>query len=154
MPLSNLATTVVEDWVHETEGLLEAIIKESIQRLVIEMQTTRFNGGLNRIDQGWHIASFQINLNGEPQMPTRIAPDGPSPGWAVNEVALVINNLALGDIAVGSYGMIYSNRLEYGFTGMDSMGRSYNTPAYAFVRTAAQNWPAIVAEVQNEVRPT
>jgi len=147
------ARAIVEDWVYETEGLLKAIIQQSIQNLVIEMQTTRFNGGLNRIDQGWHIASFQINLNGEPQAPTRLAPEGAAPGWAVNEVALIINGFELGDTIVGSYGMIYSNRLEYGFTGMDSRGRVYNTPAYGFVRSAAQNWPSIVAAAQNEVRP-
>jgi hypothetical protein len=147
------ARAVVENWVYETEGLLEAILKQAIQNLVIEMQTTHYNGGFNRIDQGWHIASFQINLNGEPQAPTRVAPEGAAPGWAVNEVALILDGLSLGDTVVGSYGMIYSNRLEYGFTGIDSLGRTYNTPAYGFVRMAAQNWPAIVAAVQNEVRP-
>ena len=147
------ARAIVEDWVLENEELLEAVIKQSVQNLVIEMQTTRFNGGLNRIDQGWHIASFQINLNGEAQAPAREAPEGRAPGWAVSEVGLVINSFRLGDRITGSYGMIYSNRLEYGFTGMDSKGRAYNTPAYGFVRSAAANWPSIVAAVVNEVRP-
>lgn len=147
------ATAVVEAWVHETEGLLEALVKQAVQELTIEMQTTHFNGGLNRIDQGWHIASFQIVLNGEPQLPTRKAPDGEAPAWNGAEIALQIAGMELGDTITGSYGMAYSMRLEYGFTGQDSLGRTYNQPAYAFVRTAAQNWASIVARLQNEVRP-
>lgn len=147
------ATAVVEAWVHEQEGLLEAIIKQAVQEITIEMQTTHFNGGLNRFENGWHIASFQLVLNGEPQLPTREAPEGNAPAWNGGEVALQIAGMELGDTITGSYGMAYSNRLEYGFTGQDSAGRTYNQPAYAFVRTAAQNWASIVARLQNEVRP-
>lgn len=147
------ATAVVEGWVHETEGLLEAIVKQAVQELTIEMQTTHFQGGLNRVDQGWHLASFQIVLNGEPQLPTRESPDGEAPAWSGAEIALQIAGMELGDTITGSYGMAYSMRLEYGFTGTDSLGRTYNQPAYAFVRTAAQNWPAIVARIQDQVRP-
>ena len=82
------ATAVVEGWVHETEGLLEAIVKQAVQELTIEMQTTHFQGGLNRVDQGWHLASFQIVLNGEPQLPTREAPEGEAPAWSGAEIAL------------------------------------------------------------------
>ncbi len=148
------ATAVVEAWVHETEGLLEALVKQAVQELTIEMQTTHHEGGLNRVDLGWHLASFQIVLNGEPQLPTREVPEGSAPNWSSAEVALQIAGMELGDTITGSYGMEYSMRLEYGFTGQDSLGRSYNQPAYAFVRTAAANWPAIVARLQNEVRPT
>lgn len=147
------ATAVVEQWVHETEGLLEAIIRQAVQELTNEMQTTHFNGGLNRADQGWHIASFQLVLNGEPQLPTREAPEGQAPAWSGAEIALQIAGMALGDTITGSYGMAYSMRLEYGFTGQDSLGRTYNQPAYGFVRAAAQNWPAIVARLQEQVRP-
>lgn len=137
---------------HETEGLLEALIKQAVQELTIEMQTTSGNGGLNRIDQGWHVASFQLVLNGEPQLPTREAPEGVAPAWSGAEIALQIAGMELGDTITGSYGMAYSMRLEYGFTGQDSLGRNYSQPAYAFVRTAAQNWPAIVARLQDQVR--
>lgn len=153
MPLHNLATTVVEQWVHDTEGLLEALIKQAVQELVTEMQTTHFQGGLNRVDHGWHLASFQIVLNGEPQLPTREAPDGVASAWSGAEIALQIAGMELGDTITGSYGMAYSMRLEYGFTGTDSLGRTYNQPAYAFVRSAAQNWASIVARLQDQVRP-
>lgn len=147
------ATAVVEGWVHETEGLLEDLIRKSVQELVKEMQTTSGNGGLNRIDQGWHVASFQLVLNGEPQLPTRKAPEGEAPAWSGAEIALQIAGMELGDTITGSYGMEYSMRLEYGFTGVDSLGRTYSQPAYAFVRSAAANWPAIVARLQDQVRP-
>lgn len=138
---------------HETEGLLEAIVKQAVQELTIEMQTTHFQGGLNRHRDGWHIASFEIGLNVEPQLPTREAPEGTAPAWSGSEIALQIAGMNLGDTITGSYGMAYSMRLEYGFTGQDSLGRTYNQPAYAFVRTAAQNWPSIVARLQDQVRP-
>lgn len=138
---------------HETEGLLEALTKQAVQELVTEMQTTHFNGGLNRIEHGWHLASFQVVLNGEPQLPTRKAEKGEAPAWSGSEIALQIAGMKLGDTITGSYGMAYSMRLEYGFTGQDELGRTYNQPAYAFVRTAAQNWPAIVARLQDQVSP-
>lgn len=147
------ATAVVEAWVHETEGLLEALTKQAVQELVSEMQTTHFQGGLNRIEHGWHLASFQVVLNGEPQLPTREPPEGEAPAWSGSEIALQIAGMKLGDTITGSYGMAYSMRLEYGFAGQDELGRTYNQPAYAFVRTAAQNWPAIVARLQDQVRP-
>ena len=146
------ATAVVEAWVHETEGLLEALIRRAVQELVTEMQTTHFQGGLNRADTDEHLASFQIVLNGEPQMPVRES-TGQTVNWNSGEIALQIAGMELGDTITGSYGMAYSNRLEYGFTGTDSLGRVYNQPAYAFVRTAAANWPSIVARLQEQVRP-
>lgn len=148
------ATAIVESWVHEQEGLLEALVKASVHALIKEMQTTHFEGGLNRADTGEHLNSFQLVLNGEPQLPTRKSSGQQFGTWSDAAINLVIAGSKLGDTYVGSYGMNYSLRLEYGFTGTDALGRSYNQPAYAFVRTAAQNWPAIVARLQNEVRPT
>ena len=70
-------------------------------------------------------------------MPTREALEGQAPRWSGAEIVLQIAGKKLGDTITRSYGMAYSTRLEYGFTGQDSLGRTYNQPADAFVRTAA-----------------
>jgi hypothetical protein len=47
---------------------------------------------------------------------------------------------------------VYARRLNYGFTGTDSLGRQYNQRGYFFVDLAAQRWQQIVTANVNRLR--
>lgn len=149
MAVSNVSfASQVSEWVHETNQRLIAVFRTSASMVIEEMQRTTNQGGLNRIDLGHHIASLQVGINTPPQDAIRKAPTTPARPFARGAVDASIAGAELGDTIMASYGMAYSLRLEYGFEGTDSLGRTYSQPAYAFVRTAAQRWPQIVQQAE------
>lgn len=149
MAVSNVSfASQVSEWVQETNKRLIAVFRTSASMVIEEMQKTTNQGGLNRIDLGHHIASLQVGINTPPQDAIRKAPTTPARPFAMGAVDASIAGAELGDTIMASYGMAYSLRLEYGFEGTDSLGRTYSQPAYAFVRTAAQRWPQIVQEAE------
>ncbi|MBZ9600752.1 HK97 gp10 family phage protein [Phyllobacterium chamaecytisi] len=145
MAVSNVSfASQVEEWVRDTEKRMIAVFRTSASMVIKDMQKTRFEGGLNRIDTGAHLASMQVGINTPPQDAIKKATGKPSAPFNMGAVDAVIAGAEIGDTIVASYGMAYSLRLEYGFEGTDSLGRKYNQKPYAFVRTAAQRWPQIV----------
>ncbi|MBZ3695998.1 HK97 gp10 family phage protein [Phyllobacterium calauticae] len=149
MAVSNVSfASQVSEWVQETNNRLIAVFRTSASMVIEEMQKTTNQGGLNRIDLGHHIASLQVGINTPPQDAIRKAPTTPARPFAMGVVDASIAGAELGDTIMASYGMAYSLRLEYGFEGTDSLGRTYSQPAYAFVRTAAQRWPQIVQQAE------
>jgi hypothetical protein len=153
MSVSNVSfASQVAEWVEETNKRMIAVFRTSTSMVIEEMQRTKNQGGLNRIDLGHHLASLQVGINTPPQEAIKKAPEGAAPPFSIGAVDAVIAGAALGDTIMASYGMAYSLRLEYGFEGTDSLGRKYNQPPYAFVRTAAQRWPQIVQEATELAR--
>lgn len=147
MSVSNVSfSSTVQDWVRETERRMIAVFRTSASMVIEQMQLTDTEGGLNRKDLGHHLASLQVGINTPPQDAIQKAPDTPARPFAIGAVDATIAGAELGDTVVASYGMAYSLRLEYGFEGTDSLGREYSQKPYAFVRTAAQNWPQIVEQ--------
>jgi hypothetical protein len=51
-----------------------------------------------------------------------------------------------GDEAVVSNGSVYANRLEWGFVGVDSIGRHYNQPPYPSLGPAVARSGDLLAE--------
>lgn len=55
-------------------------------------------------------------------------------------------------VAVGT-NLIYARRIEYGFSGTDSLGRTYNQPPRSYLRRAAdEQRDAAIREVANAFR--
>lgn len=46
----------------------------------------------------------------------------------------------------------YARRMNYGFVGEDSLGRTYNQSGFGFVEKAAARWPFIVDAAAAKVR--
>ncbi|MTH96418.1 HK97 gp10 family phage protein [Roseibium sp. RKSG952] len=65
---------------------------------------------------------------------------------------LVITEAQLGDTIYGGFVAAYARRTEYGFTGVDSLGREYNQTGRGMVRLAAQNWRANVSRAIAEAK--
>ncbi len=67
-------------------------------------------------------------------------------------IEMVIEGAALGSTIYLGFQAAYALRMEYGFVGTDSLGRTYNQSGFGFVTAAAQRWPQIVAEQEAKIR--
>lgn len=141
-------SAIVSEWVLETDKRIIAVFRTAASIVIEEMQTTHKAGGLNRIEFGHHLASLQVGINTPAQEAIKKAPSTPAKPFAMGTVDAVIAGAQIGDTVMASYGMVYSLRLEYGFSGTDSLGREYDQKPYAFVRTAAQRWPDVVKKAE------
>lgn len=64
----------------------------------------------------------------------------------LDDYGAIIAQLRIGDRLYMGFQAPYAHRLEYGFTGTDSLGRKYNQSGRHFVGSAALRWDTIVAE--------
>jgi len=143
--MGTFAATVSE-WVASEKARQTAVFRASVQEFVSRVQITVPAGGNMPIDTGFLRASLQMSTEGPPV--TR-ADGEPVPGGVYPEngdVALVIAGAEIGQDLYAGWSAAYARRMEYGFVGKDSLGRSYNQAGFGFLALAAQQWPAIVAE--------
>ena len=107
-----------------------AILRESAQRVIEEAQTPTAKGGKMRIDTGFLRASGQASNTGMPYGPSD---KSEAPGQF--DYTLVIAQAKLG-------GTIY-----WGWSAGYALYREFHD---GFMRSAAQNWQAIVNQVARE----
>lgn len=69
----------------------------------------------------------------------------PGSGNTVATIGAALESAKAGDTIYFMNGAAYAMRLEFGFVGQDSLGRTYNQQPRAFVRSAVVRWPTIVA---------
>lgn len=127
----------VQDWVREQDGAMEAVFKGSVEDVAI-----RWAKSVKRIT-GMLAGSTTVGVNAEPADVEMIR----SP----ESVALEIDGLSIGDVAKIRQTAAYAWRYEYGFSGEDSLGRSYNQAGSGKMRAVVQQWPQIVAENEAKV---
>lgn len=104
------------------------------------------------VDTGFLRASLLVGpapLNAPLTTPPK---DGSSATWDPATVSLALTNVELSDVIEARYTAAYARRIEYGFTGTDSLGRTYSQPGRRFVALAAQQWPQIVDAVAAEAK--
>lgn len=86
------------------------------------------------VDTGFFRANWRLGVDA----PSVADTGGLSfPAEVVGHVYYFTNNAA------------YARRLEYGFTGTDSLGRSYNQPGRGFVGITVMEWPDILRRAAN-----
>jgi len=150
----------IKSWSKATEEDLGKIFRESAQRVIEEMQRVGPSvanpgggeGGNLPVDLGFLRASLTAKLNA-PETGITVPPsDTQSYQYNEGAISLIILSAKLGDSIFAVYTAAYARRLEYGFNGTDSLGRSYNQSGYGFVRLAAAQWPTIVKRVVAEVK--
>lgn len=133
----------VDEWVRQTEQRTTAVFRESAQRVIADMQTPVSAGGNMPVDTGFLRASLQVAINAAPAPVARPNPGGGLHAYSDGSVAATIGGAEIGDLITASYGAAYARAIEYG-----SEGRAPR----AFVRSAAQKWPSIVAAVASELK--
>jgi hypothetical protein len=131
----------IDGWVRQTRERIEFVFREAAQDLAEEVVAKA------PIDTGFLRHSF--TASGE-QMPVIRADARPAEGakYAFDSAAvnLTIANVPLGGTIYFGFVAKYALRIEYGFVGEDSLGRSFNQPGRGMVRLAAMNWKWHVAE--------
>ena len=122
-------------WAIGTTAGMTALLRNSVQALAKEASTTIPKGGRVPVKTG-NLARSVVVDN---KPPTVID------GLAKGDYSLGIAAIKPGDTIYIGWQAAYSRRLNYGFVGDDSLGRTYNQAGYGFAEAAAAKWPAIVA---------
>lgn len=124
----------VGEWAESVAGAHEAIFRESVQRLVTDLNTLVPVGKTSFLQ-----SSLQADKSAMPAL-TRENPGVPDADY-MGEISLVINGTDLGETIYLGYTANYGAFVHYGTSRM--AGRPW-------VTMAAQRWPAIVAAVEAE----
>jgi hypothetical protein len=122
----------VNAWARKSERRLEAIFKESAQRVIEQAQTPRGAGGNMPVDTNFLRASGQASLTGWPSGPSR---QDESPGQF--------------DYSITIAGARIGQTIYFGWTAEYAR---YMEQRYSFMRSAAQNWGSIVNAVTREAQ--
>lgn len=142
MTQASFAATVGE-WVAQTKERMEAIRRESAQRVVEIMQTPVAMGGNMPVDTGFLRASLQGQV-GMGNFSAKLKPEGVAKfTYDGGEVSLVIASASPADPITFAYTANYAQHVEYGARGR---------PGRRFVALAAQQWQRVVTEVATEAQ--
>ena len=142
----------VSEWVKETKERQIAVRNEAAQRVIAIMQTPVGQGGNLPFDTGFLRASLMAVI-GNANFELKANPEsGAAVPYDAGQISLIIAKAKLSDTVEAVYTAKYARRMEYGFSGKDSLGRTYNQTGRRFVALAAQQWPRIVSEVATEAK--
>ena len=125
-----------------TNGLT-ALLRNSVQALASEAGKTIPNGGLVPVKTG-NLARSVVIDNKPPQIIDVLATQ--------KDFTLGVADIKPGDTVYIGWQAAYSRRMNYGFVGEDSLGRSYNQAGYGFAEATAAKWPQIVQEQAMKMR--
>jgi hypothetical protein len=128
----------VSDWAAQYHTAAAAILRQAAQETVNIAQRPRSEGGRMRVDTGFLRASLMASTSAMP----RINPSArPTEGgtYQVADISAALLNFQMGETLYIGYTASYAAYREYGTRGQ---------PPDAFVRLAAQRWPATVKRVE------
>lgn len=117
----------------KTKEQMQAVLSASVQDVLEEAQKPVAQGGRMPVDTGFLRNSLVSELNGS------------QIGTGAASYTLAAAGMAPGDIARFGWTAAYAMRMELGFVGEDSLGRTYNQAGRHFVEGAAAQWQQIVA---------
>lgn len=118
------------------------IFREAAASLAREVVRTKSAGGFLPHDTGNLGRSFAASTTDMPQINQAEAEYG-----AVN-TEFVIAGVDAGDTLYMGFQAAYAPRMNYGFVGTDSLGRTYNQSGNYFVENAASKWQQFVTEAE------
>lgn len=133
----------VRDWADRTKEAQKAVMASSIEDVVAMASVTQESArtragaaakGAFPRDTGHLVNTVASSLNGS----------GDFGIDEKNDVAVVIDQMEPGDKLHVAWTAAYAQRINSGFTGTDSLGRTYNQGGVHAVETAAANWSDIV----------
>ena len=124
----------IERFEQQTAAKMRKIALASMLDLFNDAQNPVAKGGSMPVDTSNLRNSFVIEING-----SQVGEGGDS-------YVLGINGFQIGDIVQGAWGAPYAMRINYGFSGEDSLGRTYNYTGTMFRDKAAAKWQNIVSK--------
>jgi hypothetical protein len=141
-------TAQVKEWTEKARRNRQLVLRLAVQKLVRQLlenvgkgagQTPFLTGNLRR--------SLLASTSSLPAVRKDVEFKGDNSG----QIALTIATWDTGSPLWLGFQAAYGMRLEYGFTGTDSAGRSYNQAGRYFVRAAVNNWQNYVNEAAKEI---
>ena len=126
----------VDDWASKSEARVDAVRRESVQRLVAIAQTPVAKGGNMPVDTGFLRSSLMASTATMPRV-------GEGAQGSESQITLAIANWDAGQPLYLGYTANYAAHVHWG-----TRGRA----ARLWVTLAAQRWKQIVAEVARELR--
>lgn len=129
----------LKQWAQKFSVSMDALARQTCQ----EVSSLVVNG--TPVDTGFLRSSWQPSI-GEP-----ITTEGN--GDAVSTVALVCADVKAGDTYWMTNNAAYARRIEYGFVGQDSLGRTYNQRGRFMVTSAMEKAQQVVEDLAKELAP-
>jgi len=125
----------VKAWGEKAQRKTTLVFRESVQSLArdVTYRSPLVTGNLRRSLMSSTVA-----------MPT-VKPGADFTDNA-GQIELTIAGLELGETFYLGYQAAYARRVNYGFTGQDSLGRNYNQAGQFFVEASAAKWQSFVNE--------
>lgn len=130
--MASTFTAQIAAFVAKSEKRMEAVVKESAQRVAEEVKER------TPVDTGFLRASFMASTSAIPLIDRDARPGAGPVNDRGGEIALVIAGASLGQPIYMGFVASYAAHVEYGAQGRAPV---------AMVRLTAQNWPQIVAGV-------
>lgn len=122
----------VKQFANMTKMQMRGVFAESVQDVVDAAQLPKAKGGRLPVVSGFLRNSLASGLNGT------LGPQGP------DSYVVTLSQLELGDIAQFAWTAPYARRIELGFSGKDSLGRTYEQAGTHFLSAAVAQWPQFV----------
>ncbi|WP_395326934.1 hypothetical protein WBP06_09475 [Novosphingobium sp. BL-8H] len=130
-------------WAESKDKLLTALLRGAVQDLATVASTTIPNGGRVPVKTGNLARSVVVD-----NKPPPIIEGEAKGGGFLNGIA----GIKPGEMIYIGWQAAYSRRMNYGFIGEDSLGRTYNQTGYGFAEAAAAQWPEIVKRQAAKLR--
>lgn len=141
-----LFSKVVEAWGSRQRRRLDVVRKESTKELARRMTTT-YPDRTMPVRTGNLRSSLMVSTTAVPPVdPSKMPEPGKTYPWDLTAVFAAIDATNIKQTIHLGFVAPYARRMEYGFNGQDSLGRTYHQRGYGFVRRAALEWQEIVRE--------
>lgn len=137
----------VKNWTEKAKRNTRLVFVNAVQMMARELSETTGTGGLVPYDTGNLRRSFMASTSSLPA----VRPDVEFNDDPMGSITLTIAGLKIGDTVYLGWQAAYAMRLNYGFTGQDSFGRTYNQAGLLFAETAASNWDRYVQQSAAEI---
>lgn len=129
-------------WRDLTKGQFEQLARQSIQSLAYRVQANTAPPVGPNVITGFLMGSWQPSIGSVPPIKADLAPDRNTDA----ELAVIVSTMRIGQVFYYTNNAAYALRQEYGFTGVDSLGRAVHQQGKFFVKKTIAQWPHIVDE--------
>ncbi|MGR9253287.1 hypothetical protein [Rhizobium leguminosarum] len=136
----------VSEWAKSEMERSKAVFQTAAQEVANEVRTPVAEGGRMPLKTGNLRRSLMASTADMPRIQ-----EGKTT-FSDSGIEMVIAGAELGSTIYLGFQAAYAARMNYGFVGTDSLGRTFNQTGYGFVDAVAQRWPQIVAQAETKVR--
>jgi len=137
----NTFAASVKKWTEKAKRNAQLVIKEAAQNLALDLhQDVGSSPGLTPFLTGNLRRSLMASTASMPS----VKPDAEFAGDNLSQINMTIDGWPKDGTLWLGFQAAYARRLEYGFTGTDSLGRSYNQAGRFYVAARANKWQQYV----------